>query len=161
MPAADPAEFRALMSRFATGVTVVTTLDQNKKPVGMTASAVASVSLDPPTLLLCINRQAELRAELELGSTFALNILAASQEVIATRFAAHEYQDRFSGVAYSAGPGGVPLLSDTVAHIHCQVSESREVGDHTVFFGRVTGGEAFDRIPLIHFSGKYASTTEG
>src|SRR5205814_701340 len=89
----DPAQFRQLLGRFATGVTVVTTRDPRGRPIGMTASSVASVSLDPPLLLVCVDRQHDMHPAMQAAPRFVLNVLAADQEALSRRFAA-EHPDR-------------------------------------------------------------------
>jgi flavin reductase (DIM6/NTAB) family NADH-FMN oxidoreductase RutF len=155
----DPEVFRQLLGRFATGVTVLTTLDQAGRPAGMTASSLAAVSLAPPLLLVCVDRRTDFRLVLERAQRFAVNVLARDQEALSRRFATDGI-DRFSGVSWRPGAEGLPVLDGTVAHIVCEQFDRRDAGDHTVFFGRVTGGAAFDRAPLLHFRGRYTSTSE-
>lgn len=159
MPPAPPAQFRRLLGRFATGVTVVTALDDRGRPAGMTASAVSSVSLEPPLLLVCVGHQADFHPIIAAAPRFALNVLAAHQEPLSRQFAASD-TDRFAGVHYRRGPEGVPLLEGVVAHLLCDRWGEQEAGDHTVFFGLVTGGETFDRPPLLYFRSGYTSTGE-
>ena len=150
--------FRQLLGRFATGVTVATTLDRAGHPVGMTASAIAAASLDPPLVLLCVNPEADFHAALSAAPAFALNVLASDQEMLSRRFAADGIE-RFAGVAYTAGPGGMPLLTGAIAHILCDPwGRYDAVGDHTIFVGRVTGGSASDGEALIHYRSGYTST---
>ena len=156
-PSVDAVRFRSLLSRFATGVAVATALDQDGRPAGMTASAVSSVSLDPPILLLCVGQDADFHGVLRGAARFALNVLACDQEHLARQFAS-THPDRFEGVACVAGPGGVPLLEGAVVHIICEPWGSQEVGDHTVFFGRVVEGAATDRAPLVYHRSEYTST---
>lgn len=159
MPSADAAEFRHLMGCFATGVTVVTTLDRDARPAGMTASAISSVSLDPPLLLVCVGHQAEFHRALSAATRFAVNILAADQEHLSRQFAATG-GDHFDGVAYRLGPHGIPLLDGVVAHVWCDRWGEHQAGDHTVFVGLVTGGQAFGRPPLVYFRSRYTTTRD-
>ncbi len=154
-----PNQFRQLLSRFATGVTVVTTVGPTGQPAGMTASAIASVSLDPPLLLVSVGRQADFHPAIAAAPHFAVNVLASDQEHLSRQFATTE-RDRFAGVAYHAGPGSVPLLDGVVAHLLCDRWGQHEAGDHTLFFGLVTGGQAFERQPLLYFRSGYTSTQE-
>lgn len=156
VPGVDPAQFRQLLGRFATGVTVVTARTADGRPIGMTASSVASVSLDPPLLLVCVDRRHEMHAALEAGTHFALNVLAADQEWLSRRFA-EDLEDRFDGVGYRENKHGVPLLDGTVAAIECRKHAAVPGGDHTVFFGLVTGGSVTDRRPLLYYRGGYAA----
>ena len=152
----DVPTYRRLLGSFATGVTVVTTHDGDGRPAGMTASAVSAVSLEPPLLLVCIDHEATMHALLRAVPQFALNVLADDQEVLSRQFAAG-FAHRFRDVAYTPDPSGLPLLNDVVAHIVCERREMVTAGDHTVFFGHVVGGEAFERPPLLHFRGGYRS----
>ncbi len=154
-----PEKFRELLGRFATGVTVITTVDGDGKPAGMTASAISAVSLEPPLLLVCVNRATEFCRTLGGSLRFVVNVLAQDQQDLSRRFAA-EGIDRFAGVSYRIGANGLPSLDGVVAHIWCEVEETKEAGDHVVFFGRVVGGESYDRPPLLHFRGSYRSLKE-
>jgi len=145
------------MARFATGVTVATTRDKSGKPQGMTASAVAAVSLEPPILLVCVDHAADFHAAVSGAPRFALSVLSSNQEHLARRFA-EDRPDRFDGVPWQEGAGGLPLLDGAVAHLVCGQWGTHEAGDHTVFFGRLEEGTAFDRLPLIHFRGGYTTT---
>lgn len=156
MTGVDHALFRQLLGRFATGVTVVTARTAGGKPVGMTASSVASVSLDPPLLLVCVDRQHDMHPALESGTRFVLNVLAADQEWLSRRFAG-ELEDRFDGVGYQENKDGIPLLDGTLAAIECTKHATVPGGDHTVFIGLVTGGTATDRRPLLYYRGGYAA----
>jgi menaquinone-9 beta-reductase len=160
MPPVDSTQFRHLLGRFATGVTVVTALDPGGRPAGMTASALSALSLEPPLLLVCVGHQAEFLKTIRQAEHFALNVLAADQEHLSRLFAATGV-DHFASVPYRRGPSGVPLLDGVVAHIVCDRAGQHDAGDHTVFFGLVTGGEAFDRAPLLYFRSAYTTTTDG
>lgn len=154
-----PDRFRELLGRFATGVTVVTTVDGEGKPAGMTASAVSAVSLEPPLLSVCVNRATEFCGILSRSLRFAVNVLAEEQEDLSRRFAT-EGIDRFAGVSYRICSAGLPVLDGVVAHIWCEVEEAKDAGDHVVFFGRVVGGEVYDRLPLLHFRSSYWNLTK-
>lgn len=151
----DPAQFRQLLGRFATGVTVLTTRDARGQPIGMTASSLASVSLHPPLLLVSVDKGNDMHAVMQVATRFVLNVLAADQEAIARRFAA-DRPDRFDGIGYSESQDGLPLLDGTVAAIECDKQGEVPGGDHTVFFGVVTGGSVTDRRPLLYYRGGYA-----
>lgn len=154
MSAVGPSRFRELLGRFATGVTIITTADSAGNPAGMTASALSAVSLEPPLLLVCVNRSTEFCTILHRSSRFAVNVLARDQEHLSRRFATDRI-DRFAGVEYETRSVGLPLLAGVVAHIWCEVEGTKEAGDHVVFFGRVIGGQVYDRAPLVHFRGQY------
>jgi flavin reductase (DIM6/NTAB) family NADH-FMN oxidoreductase RutF len=156
-PIADPAVFRDLMSRFASGVTVVTAVSREGRPHGMTASAVAGLSLEPPLILLCVDLSSDLHPILCETHAFALSILATGQESLSRRFAA-ELPDRFEGVRVIRGIDGLPLLEGALAHITCRKWGQYIAGDHTIFVGQVSGGSIFDQKPLIHFDRGYRTT---
>jgi 4-hydroxyphenylacetate 3-hydroxylase, reductase component len=160
MPGADPALFRQLLGRFATGVTVVTTRDPAGRPVGMTASSVASVSLRPPLVLVSVDKANDMHPALRAAERFVLNVLAADQEVLSRRFAA-EHPDRFDGIRYRDTQHGIPVLEGAVASIECDKQGEAPGGDHTVFFGLVTGGTVSERQPLLYYRGGYTGLEGG
>lgn len=155
----SPAEYRQLLGRFATGVTVVTTLDGQRRPAGMTASALSAASLEPPLLLVCVSRTTDFHDVLRAADRFAVNVLARDQDELSQRFATDGIE-RFAGVRYTPGPAGVPLLDGVVAHIFCERGAFQEAGDHSMFLGRVTGGQVFDGAPLLHYRGQYTTTRD-
>lgn len=155
MRGVDAPQFRQLLGRFATGVTVLTSRAASGEPVGMTASSIASVSLDPPLVLVSVDMSNEMHAAMEAGTHFVLNILSAEQEELARRFAELE-ADRFRGVSYRENERGIAVLEGVVAHIECEKHSAVPGGDHTVFFGLVVGGHATDRRPLLYYRGGYA-----
>lgn len=156
----DPATFRQLLGRFATGVTVLTTRTPEGEPIGMTASSVASVALEPPLVLVCVDRKHDMHAALGAARHFALNVLAADQEALSRRFAETE-EHRFAGVAYRDGPEGCPVLDGVVGTIVCRREAAYPGGDHTIFVGRVTGGAVSDRRPLLYYRGGYTGLRGG
>lgn len=154
MIAVDPARFRELLGAFATGVAVATARDATGRPAGMTASAIASVSLDPPLLLVCVCRAADFHASIATATHFGLNILADNQEALSHRFSV-DHPDRFAGCAWHLHGTGVPILDGTVAHIICARDAAYPAGDHTIFLGRVLDGAVSDNSPLLHIRGTY------
>ena len=160
MPGVDPAQFRQLLGRFPTGVTVVTTRDAKGRPVGMTASSVASVSLDPPLLLVSVAHDNDMHPALRAAHRFVVNVLAADQEAISRRFA-EDHANRFDGVGYHETDHGLPVLEGVLASIECDKQAEAPGGDHTVFFGLVTGGAVSDRRPLLYYRGGYAGLGGG
>ena len=160
MPGVDPAQFRQLLGRFATGVTILTTRDQAGRPVGMTASSVASVSLNPPLVLVSVDQKNDMYPALRGAERFVLNVLAAEQEALSRRFA-EEHPNRFDGVGYQQSKHGIPVLDGVLASIECEKQAEVPGGDHTVFFGIVTGGSVSDRRPLLYYRGGYAGLTGG
>lgn len=158
--AIGPDEYRRLLGQFATGVTVVTTLDREGRPAGMTASALSAASLDPPLLLVCVSRTTDFHDVLRVADRFVVNVLANDQVELSRRFATDGI-DRFAGVRHTAGASGAPLLEGAAAHIFCERGTVQEAGDHFIFLGRVTGGQVFERAPLIHYRSHYTTTHDG
>jgi flavin reductase (DIM6/NTAB) family NADH-FMN oxidoreductase RutF len=144
-----------LLGRFATGVTVVTARTADGRDVGMTASSLSSVSLVPPLVLVCIDRAAELHDTLAQVDAYVVNILASEQEELSRRFATRE-ADMFRGVGLRRTLDGLPVLEGALAHLECVPHDRHEGGDHSIFVGRVVGGETANGTPLIYFRGGYA-----
>ena len=159
-PHADKAltsnEFRQLMSRFASGITVLTAVDGRARPHGMTVSAFSSLSLDPPLVLVCVDRSATMLDVLDAATHFAVNILAEGQESVSRRFSLEEMELRFEGVGNSPGIGGVPVLHGALATLECRRSARHDAGDHAIFIGEVVGG-TLDPAgrPLVYYAGAY------
>jgi flavin reductase (DIM6/NTAB) family NADH-FMN oxidoreductase RutF len=153
--AVDQSEFRRVMGHFATGVTVITTHDGSGKLTGLTANAVSSVSLNPPLVLVCIDKSAESYPSFGASKVFAINILSEEQETISRRFA-KSGGDKFTGLGYRAGKTGAPLLNDTIAFLDCEVRHEFDAGDHTIYVGEVTDlGVEGELDPLLYFRGGY------
>jgi flavin reductase (DIM6/NTAB) family NADH-FMN oxidoreductase RutF len=153
----DPAFFRQLLSRFATGVTVITTRNEQGHPIGMTASSLTSVSLTPPLVSVCVDVTADMHRALSVNGNFVINILAADQQDISTRFALNPPEARFLGLQWEESNDGHILLANTLAHISCERYADFPLGDHTLFVGRVTGGATAAGEPLLYYRGKYAT----
>jgi flavin reductase (DIM6/NTAB) family NADH-FMN oxidoreductase RutF len=147
-------EFRAALSRFASGVTVLTTLGTDSRPAGLTVSAFSSVSLEPPLVLACIDKRASLHDHLTEGRYFAVNILAEDQEGISRLFASKD-EDRFAGVRCRPGISGAPLLEGALAYVECRVVHAYPGGDHTIIVGEVESASVADHTPLAYFRGCY------
>ena len=152
----DPDSFRSVLGRFASGITVITTVDADGHDVGMTASAFCSVSLLPPLVQACVDRTASMFQALQRAERFGVNVLAAEQEALSRRFAAVESSHRFEGIGYSRGENGVVLLDDALAHIECRMVSRVEAGDHMLFVGEVERATARDARPLLYYRGGYA-----
>ena len=144
------------MGRFATGVTVLTVNGSGDRPLGMTASSLASVSLVPPLVSVCVDHQAELHDTIVASSVFVVNILESRQEELSRRFA-DRHEDRFEGVGYHRSPEGLVLLEGALAHIECERFATYPAGDHTIIIGRVIGGGTGEGRPLLYYRGGYGS----
>lgn len=138
MKPVDPDLFREAMSRFASGVTVVTA-NRGDERFGITASSFVSVSVEPPLVLVCVARNLQTHAIIEESRAFAVNILGVHQLDVGLRFAGltPELSDRFAGLSCSTGATGAPLLLDSLASLDCRLVRSHEGGDHTIFIGEV------------------------
>lgn len=150
-----PDEFRSVLGRFPSGVTVVTTKDRDGSDEGMTVSAFCSVSLDPPLVLICIEKTASAYIALTTAPGFVVNVLSASQEQIARRFSIIDI-DRFEGVGYSRSPNGLAVLDDVLGIIECATFAMHDAGDHTIIVGEVEAARAQNGTPLLYYRGGYA-----
>ncbi len=151
----DPATFRAALSRFASGVTVLTTRTPEGQDLGMTATAFSSLSLEPPLVLVCVDQAATMAAPLERATHLAVHILAESQEALSRRFASRE-ADRFVGLTPTRGVGDVPLLEGTLARLQCRIATRHVTGDHTIVVCEVLAADVRDDAPLLYFRSRYA-----
>ena len=147
-------EFRRALSHFASGVTVVTTCSEDGQHLGITVSAFSSLSLEPPLILICIDKRASVHDYLKEGGHFAVNILGDDQELISRRFAS-KVADRFEGLGYSIGNTGAPLISGALASIECSIVHLYPGGDHTIIVGEVLATDVSDGHPLAYFRGGY------
>jgi flavin reductase (DIM6/NTAB) family NADH-FMN oxidoreductase RutF len=152
----DPSQFRQLLGRFATGVTILTVATPEGGPLGMTANSLASVSLHPPLISVCVDREAELHDVILEAREFVVNVLASPQEALARRFS-DKHEDRFDGVGYRLSPEGLILLDGALAHVVCERQAAHPGGDHTIVLGRVVGGATSDGRPLLYYRGGYAA----
>jgi len=143
------AEFRSACGLFASGVTVVTRRLPDDSPYGMTVSSFTSVSLDPPLVLVCIDRGARFLGELSHDEPFAVNILSERQQHIAARFANRDEEDRFAGVEWAPGWNGVPLVAGVVVTFACSLHRTFPSGDHVILIGEVRHIQRHKGSPLI------------
>jgi flavin reductase (DIM6/NTAB) family NADH-FMN oxidoreductase RutF len=155
MQTVAPQRFREVMSAFTTGVTVVTA-STAEGPVGMTANAVCSLSLDPLLLLVCFANEARTLPPVRQGKRFGVNVLAAGQEELARLFASKRPEaEKFAGVQHSVHDG-IPVIDGVLAWVGCTLIELIPGGDHTIGIGAVTAAEASGSgEPLIWYRGEY------
>jgi len=149
----DADGFKQSMRRFVSGVTVVTTASGGTR-TGITVSAFTSLSLDPPLVLICIDRKAAAHDLIQAAGRFVVNILSAEQESVSNRFASRE-EDKFAGIAWHEGKIGLPVLDDTLAAVECELHETLPGGDHSIFVGRVVATELSEGAPLLYGLGGY------
>ncbi len=156
MRAVEPDRFRTVMGHFATGVAVVT-VDTPHGPMGMTANAVASLSLDPVLALVCFDNSARTLPEVEKAKRFGVNVLAADQEHLARRFASKE-DTKFADVPHTVHDG-IPVLDGTLAWVGCELEQLIPAGDHTIGIGAVHAAElgADGLEPLTWYRGRYTA----
>lgn len=151
----DARTLRDAMGCFATGITIVTAIDQEGRPVGLTANSFTSVSLDPPLLLVCIANNAGTAPVLRSAASFGVNVLQIGQQPASNRFAG-KGEDRFAATAWGPGETGVPLLDGSLVSFECKRHAVHEAGDHFLLIGDVVRAQ-FEprRDPLLYFRGKY------
>lgn len=161
--AVSQTRFRHVLGHLASGVSVVTSLDADGEPCGLTATAVCSVSLDPPLVLVSVDRTAGTHEGLRTSGFYAVNLLSAEQEALAIRFS-REDPEKFRELAYRTGATGAPLLEDVPGWLDCTVEREVPAGDHTLFIGRVEDtrmqGEGAVR-PLVYHLGRYGTLDDG
>ena len=156
----DTSEFRRVMGHFATGVTVVTTLDGDR-PQGITVNALSSVSLEPALVMVALDRRRFITPTVRAAGRYAVNILGEDQDALSDCFAgALVTPDReaFCGVAWQPGTTGLPILDGAVASLECTVVETFSAGDHDLFIGRVDALRAAPsghELPLIYYRRRY------
>jgi flavin reductase ActVB len=156
----DKQQFLSIMSSFPSGVAVVTTIDEDGRPKGLTTTAVSSVSAEPPMLLVCVGTESRTLGALLHARRFAVNFIAQGHEAVCSVFASRE-EDKFANIEWETGPGGMPCLTrDVVAWAECEVEHQIEAGDHVIFVGRVIHGGAShpEREPAVYFRRTYTAT---
>lgn len=155
MPA-DSGQLKQALSHLPSGVTIVTSRDEEGNPRGLTAVSVCSVSLDPPLVLACIARDTHTHGAIDDSRVFGLNFLGDAHRELADRFSAHG--DKFDAVEHEVLATGAPVLSSAVAACDCVVVVAIPAGDHTIFVGRVEAVKASSEPvapPLIRYLGRY------
>ncbi|MGD2067104.1 MAG: flavin reductase family protein [Gemmatimonadota bacterium] len=147
--------FRHVMGHFTTGVTVVTSRGPDGSPCGLTANSLASVSLDPALVLVCLDRSSVTRNCILDSGSFSVCVLRAGTETLAERFASGDRETRFDDLSVSQGVSGSPILDDALAWIDCAVEAVHEGGDHSIVVGRVMACDAREGSPLVFFRGDF------
>jgi flavin reductase ActVB len=147
-------EFRAALSRFPSGVTVVTTKDAGGRLHGITVSAFASVSLEPPMILVCVDKRAGSHDALAESGAFVVHILAEEHEHHSNKFAS-PVPDKFDDIEFRHGLREIPVLENALVTLECRLAHAHEGGDHTIFVGEIERAEIKDGNPLVYWHGDY------
>ena len=156
-PQNDSRALRNALGRFATGVTIVTAIDPDGHPIGLTVNSFSAVSLEPALVLWCLDNNSHNLAAFRQASHHAINILAADQQDLSNRFATWP-TDRFAGLPWQAGAGGAPVFPGCCATFEMANVSEHAAGDHTIFVGRVERfNEAANLAPLLFHAGRYAA----
>lgn len=142
------------MRHFPTGVTVVTSI-KDGEPRGVTVSAFASVSADPPMVLICINREARSYLYISTSKIFCVNILSGDQRALAERFSGKLRDKQFEGVDYRTDATGAAVLGGVVGYLDCEVAEEHHAGTHSIFIGRVLACDSRPGSPLGYYDGDF------
>lgn len=155
----DPSLYRQTCARFATGITVVTVVDEAGRPHGMTVNSFSSVSLDPPLVLVSIDLRNAILGHFLSSEFFAINILAEHQEHLSRQFSSTS-ENRFINIDWHPGEFDVPILDGVLAHLECSVAQTFETGDHTVLVGEVRVASFTEGRPLAYFNSSYRNLRE-
>jgi flavin reductase (DIM6/NTAB) family NADH-FMN oxidoreductase RutF len=156
----DPADFRRALGQFAAGVTVVTTRDGQGRSLGLTVTAFASVSLEPPLVLVCVDHRSEAHAGFRQAGLFGVSILAEGQEEVSRRFAVGGAA-KFKGLELTTGTTGVPLVPGAIAHLECRVIATHDAGDHAIYVGEVLSAQVRPGRPLVYHDRDYRRLAPG
>ena len=155
-----PELFRKVMGHFVTGVTVVTTFDQAERPAGITVNALSSVSLDPPLVVVALDRRRFITPIVHAAGRYAVSILSEDQQALSDCFAGADVtpgRDEFCGASWTPGATGLPILDGAIASLECTVTGSYPVGDHDLFIGQVVAvaNEEHHPQPLLYYRRRY------
>ncbi|HEY2842436.1 MAG TPA: flavin reductase family protein [Bryobacteraceae bacterium] len=150
----SPDKFRQIASHWLSGVAVVTSIGADGKPVGMTMSAVTSLSLEPMQFLICVDNRARTLAAISSSRSFCINYLREDQEPVAVAFA-RSGDNKFTSFPHHFGDTGAPVLDDTVAFVECTLEAIHPGGDHSIVVGNAVHGETFGGDPLGYHRGNY------
>ena len=155
----DLDSFRSALGSWASGVTIVTSRTGDLQH-GMTASAFASVSAEPPQVLICANRESNTQSVIEKSGAFSVSILAQGQEELSNLFADKSREDiRFDGLDCPTGKTGCPRIPGALVHLDCTVAQAVEAGTHVIYVGLIEACDSADREPLAFFRGRYKRLT--
>ncbi|MET0627896.1 MAG: flavin reductase family protein [Acidimicrobiia bacterium] len=150
----DDRRFREVLGHFATGVTIITAVDDGE-PVGISANAFTSLSLEPPLVLFCVARSSSTWPRIERAGVFAVNILGEHHESLSQLFAT-KGADRFTSTPWRVGVSGAPVLDEAIAYVDCEFEAQYPGGDHLIVVGRVVDLDVRDGgSPLLFYKGSY------
>lgn len=159
----NSSEFRRAMGQFATGVTIIT-LDLEGEVHGMTANAFASVSLDPPLVLVCVDHNTRTHAHLHAKKRFGINVLGENQRAISEYYARaerdHEHAETEAGARFDRTQHETPILRGSLAYLECRLHSAQAAGDHTIFIAEVEDVVVHEGDPLLFFRAKYRKVGE-
>jgi len=151
----DEFEFRDVMGHFATGVTVVASRRPDGAPYGLTVNSVASVSLQPLLVLVCLDREAVSHDWIVEGGVFAISVLSSRDEALARRFSAGERAQRFQDLPHRVAATGSPVLEEALAWLDCEIRDIHVAGDHSIVVGEVVACGCGEGGPLVFYGGDY------
>jgi 4-hydroxyphenylacetate 3-hydroxylase, reductase component len=151
---AETSAFRRALGQFATGITVVTTTDADGQPMGLTVNAFSAVSLEPPLVLVCIDRRSETHGGFEASGLFGVSVLREDQEHFSRRFA-QPGREKFAAKDLHLGEEGIALVPGALAHIVCRVVTATQAGDHTIYVGEVARLDVSPGRPLLFHASEY------
>lgn len=152
----DQRDFRSALGRFATGITVITTLGPTGDPEGLTANSFSALSLDPPLILWCLGKNASSMPAFEGCTNFVVNVLEAGQRALSHRFATPS-ENKFAGLDWNRGLGGAPVFPGCLAQFECRKTGQHDGGDHIIFIGTVQQYSHMNGNPLLFNAGKYGT----
>lgn len=155
----DSRDLRTALGRFATGVTVVTTLSADQRLIGVTANSFSSVSLDPAIVLWSLQKNSPSLPAFDDCSRFVVNVLALGQMGLSQRFSSR-VPNKFEGVDHQLGLGGLPVLGDCAATFECRVVQRLDVGDHILYLGQVEAYRHQEGATLLYAQGRYAQAAD-
>ena len=158
-PMTKPRQYRSLrdaFGQFATGITVVTTASESGQPIGLTANSFASVSLEPPLVSWCVDKESTRYSEFAIAKRYTISVLSGQQKHLSDLFALRSWDDTvFEDIDWYPGENQVPQFPDVAARFHCQTRHRYEGGDHLILVGEVLEYESDPQSPLIFFQGDY------
>jgi flavin reductase (DIM6/NTAB) family NADH-FMN oxidoreductase RutF len=149
----DSKAFRQALGQFATGVTIVTTLDAAGQPQGLTVSSFCSVSLTPPLILVCVDNRSDTHGGFMTSRIFGVSVLGEDQQELSERFATLGPEK--NAFAFERGKSGTPLVPGALAHLECRLHSVQEAGDHRIYVGEVVSLEASPGRPLLYHASGY------